>query len=187
MEKGVIWVIDDISEKRKVRQALKETEKRVSTILNAINTGTMIIDPANRTIVDVNPAAARMIGLSRDKIIGRKCHKFVCPREDHDCPIIDGLQKVDNAERTLLTADCREIPILKTVVPVMLGGKKQLLESFVDLTGQKEAEKELQRNLTELEKFYTLAIGREEKMISLKEEINLALVQLGHEEKYIIR
>ncbi len=176
-----------IYDKREARQALRESEKRVNTILNAINTGTMIIDPENRTIVDVNPAAARMIGLTRDKIIGRKCHRFVCPREDHDCPIIDGLQKVDNAERILLTGDGREIPILKTVVQVMLGGKEQLLESFVDLTGQKEAEDELQRNLNELEKFYKLAIGREEKMIALKEEVNHLLVQMGQKGKYIIR
>lgn len=187
MDQGVIWVIDDITEKRKARQALKESEKRISTILNSINTGTLIIDPENRTITDVNQAAAQMIGLPKADIIGRRCHRFVCPREDNDCPIIDGLQKVDNAERILLTADGREVPILKTVVPVILGDKHQLLESFVDLTGQKEAEKEVQENLRELERFYQLAIGREEKMIDLKSEINGLLTQAGEPEKYIIR
>ncbi|MCG8614885.1 MAG: transporter substrate-binding domain-containing protein [Desulfobacterales bacterium] len=187
MEQGVIWVIDDISEKRAARQALKESEKRVNTILESVNTGILIIDPETRTIVDVNPAAARMIGLSRTDIVNRKCHQFVCPRAEHDCPVIDNMERIENAERVLITGDGREVPILKTVVPVMLGGRKQFLESFVDITGQKAAENELQDNLKELERFYNMAIGREEKMIDLKAEINALLVQAGEKEKYKIR
>ena len=187
MDQGVIWVIDDISEKRAARQALKESEKRVSTILESVNTGILIIDPDTRSIVDVNPAAARMIGLPRADIINQKCHNFVCPSPEHDCPVIDNMERVENAERILITGDGKKIPILKTVVPVTLGGRRQFLESFVDLTGQKEAEKELQENIKELERFYKMAIGREEKMISLKEEINALLAKTGEKEKYIIR
>ena len=187
LDKGIIWVIDDISEKRRAQQALQESEERVKTILDSINTGTIIIDPESRTIVDVNPVAAGLIGLSQDEIIGRSCHNFICPKEEKECPILDHLQQVDNAERVLLAADGREIPILKTVVPVRLNGKSQLLESFVDLTHQKEAEAELQQNLQELERFYKMAINREEKMIQLKVEVNSLLQQLGQQEKYTIR
>lgn len=187
MKQGVIWVIDDISEKYAAQQALKESEKRVRTILDFISTGIMIIDPEDHTIKDVNPAAAEMIGLPREKIIGRICHNFVCPNEINDCPIIDNRQSATNDERILLTADGREIPILKTVIQVELDGKPQILESFVALTEQKKAEKELQKNLTELERFYQLAIGREQKMINLKAEINRLLLQTGQDEKYIIR
>ena len=187
MNKGIIWVIDDISEKRRAEKALKESEKRVKTILNSINTGIIIIDPENWTIVEVNPVAAGMIGLSQDEIIGRLYHNFICPKEEENCPIIDHRQQVDNAERVLLSADGREISILKTVVPVMLNGRRLLLESFVDLTHQKQAENDLQQNLNELERFYRMAINREEKMIDLKMEINHLLLQLGQQEKYTIR
>ena len=184
---GVIWVIDDISEKRSARQALKESEKRVSTILNSINTGILIVDPQSMIIADVNPAAARMIGLSIEDIVGKDCHRFVCHDGKQDCPVMDRHEKSDTTEQLLSTGDGRQIPILKTVVSVVLNGKSQLLESFVDLTGQKDAEKELQKNLMELERFYQMAVGREEKMISLKAEINDLLVQAGKKEKYIIR
>lgn len=187
MDQGVIWVIDDISDKRQALLALTESEERVKTILDSINTGILVINPEDRTIVDVNPVAARMIGLSREAITGRSCHTFICPQENQDCPIIDHFQAIDNAERILITADRREIPILKTVVPVMLGGKKHLLESFVDLTDRKEAEKEVQRNLEELQRFYKLTINREEKMIKLKEEVNRLMSQAGQRGKYTIR
>jgi len=48
------------------------------------------------------------------------------------------------------------------------------------------AEEEMQQNLEELEQFSKVAIGREEKMIQLKEEINDLLVNTGKEKKYTI-
>jgi ribosome assembly protein YihI (activator of Der GTPase) len=47
-------------------------------------------------------------------------------------------------------------------------------------------EEELTQNVEELEQFSRLAIGREIKMIQLKEEINELLDQLGQGEKYEI-
>jgi hypothetical protein len=44
----------------------------------------------------------------------------------------------------------------------------------------------LRRNLEELERFNKLAIGREIKMIQLKEEINELLIQLDQDKKYKI-
>jgi hypothetical protein len=86
----------------------------------------------------------------------------------------------------MLNADGQEIPILKTVVKVKLGGKPHFVESFVDLTERKQAEEKLRRNLEELERFNLLTIDREEKMIDLKSEINQLMKQLGKEEKYKI-
>ena len=47
-------------------------------------------------------------------------------------------------------------------------------------------EADLRQNVEELELFNKLAIGREIKMIQLKEEINELLGQLGQSEKYKI-
>jgi PAS domain S-box-containing protein len=181
-----VGTVRDITERKKAEEAIKESEKRVQTILDSISTGVIVIDPENRLIVDVNPVAARMIGLAKDDIIGRKCHHFICPRAEDDCPIIDLDQQVDNAERVLVTAGGEEIPILKTVTPIVLGGKKHLLESFADITERKRAEEELQQNLEELERFSQLTVGREKKMIELKEEINDLMQQMGKENKYKI-
>ncbi len=142
---GAFAMVTDITERKKTEETLKESEQRVHTILNAINTGVIIIDPENRTIVDVNPEAARMIGLPKEEIVGHTCHQFICPREMHDCPVLDGEQAVENADRVLVTAAGKEVPILKTVTTVNLGGKAHLLESFIDITEQKEAETALRQ------------------------------------------
>jgi PAS domain S-box-containing protein len=185
-EMGAIESIRDVTETRRIQEALKESEARVTTILNAINTGIIVIHVESRTISDINPVASKMIGLSREEIIGKTCHQFICPREEQDCPIMDHGQKIDNAERILIAAEGREIQILKTVVPITLNGEKHLLESFVDISERKEAEAELQNKLKELERFNQLTIDREFRMIQLKEEINRLYEQLDKEKKYKI-
>jgi hypothetical protein len=60
------------------------------------------------------------------------------------------------------------------------------IESLRDITERKHIEADLRRNVEELELFNKLAIGREIKMIQLKQEINELLGQLGQAEKYEI-
>ena len=186
-------LVKEISEKKEAEKSLleserktRESEERVKTVLNSINTGIIIINPQNRTIIDVNPVAATMIGLSKEDILGETCHQFICPKKYKECPIIDLEKKVDNTEGVLVTGNGEQIPILKTVVPVLLGGEKHLLESFVDLTGRKVAEEELKEKMEELERFNELTINREERMIELKEEINQLSVKMGNSPKYKI-
>ena len=57
---------------------------------------------------------------------------------------------------------------------------------MVDLSGPKKAERELKERLDELARFRRMAIGREQKMIELKKEINELLKATGHAEKYKI-
>ncbi len=122
-----------------------ESEARLKTIMKGLMTGIAIIDEQTHTIVDVNPAAADMIGLPREKIVGKICHKFISPAEEGKCPISDLNQKVDNSERILLTGKGEEIPILKTVTRIDLFGRSHLVESFVDISERKEMEAELVR------------------------------------------
>ncbi|RLF38922.1 MAG: hypothetical protein DRN12_07725, partial [Thermoplasmata archaeon] len=86
------------------------------------------------------------------------CHKNICPTEKGKCPILDlGENKIDNAERIALGKDGREIPILKTVLPIKLGDEEVLIESFVDLTKQKQMEEELKRAYKESEELLNAA------------------------------
>ena len=135
----------EIEDRRRAEDALQESKDRLKTILNSIPMGTILIDAESHKIVDVNPAAAEMLGVPSEIIVGNVCHKYICPAETGQCPITDLGQEVDNSERVLLKDDGGTIPILKTVVSVMLDGKKHLLESFTDITDIKRAKDEIAR------------------------------------------
>jgi diguanylate cyclase (GGDEF)-like protein/PAS domain S-box-containing protein len=122
---------------------LKENEKRLKDILESIHAGIIIIDAETHKIVDVNPMAESMIGISKGDIVNNICHKFICPAEEGKCPITDLGHKVDNSERILLSKGDKEIPILKTVTSTTISGRVHLVESFLDITEIRKMQEEL--------------------------------------------
>ncbi len=138
-----VGIVRDITERKRIEDELRESEGRVRTILESIQTGIVIVDEKTHMIVECNPSAAEMIGLPRERINGHVCHNFICPAEVGRCPITDLGQPVDNAERILLRADGSQIPILKTATRVKLSGRDCVLGCFVDISERKQAEKAL--------------------------------------------
>ena len=59
-----------------------------------------------------------------------------------------------------------------------------VLWSARDSTERKKAERELQERMNELEIFYRATLGREQRVIELKQEVNELLEQLGKNKKY---
>ena len=117
-------------------------------VKEAMMTGLVVIDRETHRIQDVNSAAAAMIGLRKEEIIGHECHTFICPRKKGDCPITEHHQTVDNAERILIRSDGTTVPILKTVTELTLPGGEVLIETFVDISERKKAETELSEQST---------------------------------------
>ncbi|MDO8586856.1 MAG: response regulator [Armatimonadota bacterium] len=136
---------EEIRERIQAETALRDSEGRLATILHSVQTGIIIVDAETHVIMDANPVAVEMIGADKTDIIGETCHLFVCPAEVGNCPVTDLEQTVDQtSERCLLRADGSQLPIIKTVVPVDLNGRKHLLETFIDITERKRAEQALE-------------------------------------------
>jgi PAS domain S-box-containing protein len=138
-----VTLVEDITERKKIEGINRENQERMDTIFNSIQTGIMVVDQGTHRIVYVNPAAARIMGGDTGQLIDCSCQKYICPADQGACPITDKGQKLDNSERTLLTIDGRQIPILKTVVEAELDGRPVLVESFVDITERKRQEQAL--------------------------------------------
>jgi PAS domain S-box-containing protein len=129
----------------------RSAEAYVRTILESVQAGILIVDAETRRIVDANPAALQLIGAPREVVVGQECHASVCPAERGRCPVCDLGKPVDNAERVLVTAAGVKLPILKTVAPVALNGRRHLIESFVSIEQQKRTERTLAERTRQLE------------------------------------
>jgi hypothetical protein len=140
---GYIGTITDITVHKKSEEAIAESEANLRFILDGISTGIVIIDPETHTIVDSNMAAVRLIGETKEKIIGSVCHQFICPDEEGKCPGTDLQQFINNSERVLINKEGIRIPILKSVVKITLHGRLLLLENFTDITDRHNAEESL--------------------------------------------
>jgi PAS domain S-box-containing protein len=121
----------------------RETLERFETLWRNVECGITVIDAETREIININPVAARMFGRKKEDIIGRRCHKFLCPADECACPIMDKNQVIDRSERRFINADGVAIPIIKSVAKITLNGRLMLLESFTDISPLKEAEEKL--------------------------------------------
>jgi PAS domain S-box-containing protein len=135
-----LTVMIDITARKQAEDALRDSELLQRILLEKIDAGIIIVDPATHRIEEANPYAAMMFGMPTQEIMGHVCHRYLCPAETGACPITDQHQEIENSERMMLRADGTMSPILKSVRRILLGGHEKLLETFVDISSQKAAE-----------------------------------------------
>ena len=202
----LVDVLDEMGEKiasqmRSIRKLNKDLEKRVaertaelSKLSQAVEHSpvTVMITDKNGTIEYVNPSFSDVTGYAAKEAIGQNPrilksgnHPSSFYKELWDT-ILSGktwrgeiLNRKKNDEEfwesTFISGIKNDIGDITNFVAV-----KQ------DITDRKHMEANLRMNVEELEQFNKLAIGREIKMIQLKEEINELLCQLNQDKKYKI-
>lgn len=149
---GRVWSFHDITERINAEVALGDSKHRLNIVLNSILTGVVIIDAENHHIIDANQLGAELIGLPKEEIIDKVCYNFICPFVEGQCPISDLGQSINQKECTLIKGDGKKIPILKTVTPTSWRGHSYFIESFIDISALKEAQKRQAELLGQVEK-----------------------------------
>ncbi len=130
----------DITDRKRAEDALRESEAMQRILLANMPAGVVIVDAQTRLIEQVNEHAATLFGDSLDRMVGQRCHAFLCPACENSCPVIDHGNTVDNSEREMFRADGSRLAIHKTVKRFHLNGREKLLECFVDVSMRKVAE-----------------------------------------------
>ncbi len=136
-----------LAEKQLIR-----SESQVKQILENIQVGIIIVNRENLQVDFVNNIAAEMVHVTREKILGTPCSLYMCPDcktpesgKKKVCPFINTQTAVTNIEKSFTLQNGSTLSILKTVVPFDYRGHPSLLESFINISDRKQAEKELLR------------------------------------------
>ncbi len=160
----------DVTEHREMEERLEAQEERHRVLVESVPTGMLLIDRNSALVTDVNPAAARLIGLPAEQVVGRSYREFL--PEDQNAEGVDAAMRP--SETTLRRADGASLPIHRTAAPVVTNGREQMLISFVDMTEHKRVEEDLRALVLrdELTGLYNrrgfLALAPKEIALSLK-------------------
>jgi PAS domain S-box-containing protein len=148
---GFVCVAKDVSDIKKAEEMILSSKQEIEKIIESVQVGIIVVDAESHRVREANPVACELVGLPKEAILNKVCHRFICPAQTGACPITDKGQVVDNSERIIINGQGKEIPILKTVSLITLGGKPCLLESFVDISRIKETEQKLRSAMGALE------------------------------------
>jgi PAS domain S-box-containing protein len=183
---GTVVVFRDISERKEVEQALRESRATARGLLDATQESLLLLNKEG-SIIAVNQTAARrnqqtpqeLIGINRFDILP---HDLRESRKAHFNNVLQTGNPADFED----SRDGMVFHHLYYPVQDKTGAIIGVAIFAQDITERRHMEDEMKRNVEELEQFSKLAIGREIKMIQLKQEVNTLRGQLGQIEKYKI-
>ena len=139
----IIAQLLDITDKKKALDAMRKNEERLDTILNNLQAGVVIIDAITHKIVDANTHALDLLCVSRDDLVGRECYGLLCNSSKGECPVTDLGKDIDNREYEAKDAKGNTLFLQKTARLVTMGDHPYIIDSFIDVTGQRKVEKRL--------------------------------------------
>jgi PAS domain S-box-containing protein len=159
----------DITKLRKTEESLRESEKTYKNLVDNALVGTYKTN-LKGDILYVNDALRKILEFQskEEMMVESVLTRYKNPKDRNI--LIENLKKkgrVESFEAELLTKTKK----VKNVLLSATLDEDVISGMIIDITERKCAEEEIKKRVRELEDFYRLAVGREVKMIELKEEI----------------
>lgn len=182
------YKIPGFFERKQMEEALRASESKYRTLLENIPQKVFLKD-RNSVYLSCNDNYARNLKIEAEQIAGRTDYEFY-PKQlaekyrADDKRVIESGKGESIEEQYPLNGQEIFVQTVKTPVKDEHGNVTGVLGIFWDITERKKAEKELAAKMKEIEEVNRMAVGRELRMIELKEEINRLLVERGIEPRY---
>ncbi|MGV7224620.1 MAG: PAS domain S-box protein [Nitrospinales bacterium] len=200
-----VAVKQDITERKKAEEEIKNSQQRLAQIIDFLPDPTWVVDNEGK-VVRWNKAIEKLLNVKAENMVGKGNYEHALPFYGERRPVLIDLVRnwqpeyeekylsVKKEGKNLISESYHEhlgdggiyLSATAGLLYDAAGKIAGAIESLRDTTEHKHMEKDLRRNLEELERFNKLANGREIMMIKLKEEINELLCQLNQDKRYKI-
>jgi PAS domain S-box-containing protein len=195
----VMGIDRDITERKQGEEALREREQNLATIYSTVGDAIfqLEVDKDGRYwFASVNPAFIATTGLTAADVIGKRVDQII--PEPSLSMVLERYATAIREKRLVRWEETSEYPTGTltgevSIAPVFddAGHCTHLAGAVHDVTERKRAQDALQRQaaelearIEELERFNRAAVGRENRMVELKQQVNELCRQLGKPPMY---
>jgi len=140
----------DITERRKVEEALRESEAELRSVQDAMADGLVIVDIETQRLVRLNPAAYRMFGYAPGELEGMLVHA-IHPPEDVEFTNLQFRNRLQGIFNPVSEIRCRRkdgtvFVADMNAAPITIRGRHCTMGVFRDITERKKAEEALRES-----------------------------------------
>lgn len=173
---GVSKVARDITRQKQADEARHAIESRYHTLFDYAPDGILIADPESRYL-DANASMCRMLGYTRHELIGRHAADIVDSSEIQQIePALATIKsKCDYHREWQFRRKDGSVFAAEVIATAMPDGN--LLAMIRDISERKRADQEIRTQLQELQRWHEAMLGREDRILELKREVNELLSQ----------
>jgi PAS domain S-box-containing protein len=182
---GLAVFVKDITERKLAEETLRQLQARHQAILMEIPDIIMEVD-ANKVYTWANPAGYEFFG---DDVIGKEAsYYFLGEQETYarvqplfngspDTLYVESWQRRRDGQKRLLAWWCKSLYDSE-------GQVNGVLSTARDITEQKQVEERIRQQMDELQRWHNVTLGREDRILELKLEVNQLLARLGEAPRY---
>lgn len=188
---GSIGVIRDITERKRMEEALRRSERRFRQVAENAREWIWEVD-AEGVYTYASPVVEKILGYRTEEVLGKKhAYDFFHP-DDADRLRAESLEIVGRRDAFIefqtrnLDKSGRVVWLLRSAVPILdeNGRLFGYRGADVDITERKNAEESLGHHVAEIERFNRLATARELRVVELKRRINEMACAAGQPAPY---
>jgi PAS domain-containing protein len=190
---SITWYgfISDITDRKQYEQVIQESQKKYIDLFSAMTEGCAVHElvcndlhePFDYKILDINSSFEKQTGIKKGIVVGKNS----CEAYQTDTPPYFDIYK-----EVVLTGKPSQFesyfqPLDKYfLISVFKSSEYRFATIFENITERKRAEEEIKTKVAELERFNRLSVGREMRMIELKQKINDLSAQLNLPHPYTL-
>jgi PAS domain S-box-containing protein len=149
-EKCILTIARDITERKRMEEALKRSESLFSSAFRLSPAATILSRLKDGKCINANDAYVRLVGFSRDELAGKtttELNIWMSPEERNR--MVSGLAQAGRLQNIPITLRKKDGALCSTIASaeiLVIEGEKCILSFFFDITERKEMEQELRNS-----------------------------------------
>lgn len=174
----LVGSIHDITDRKKMENELHESETQFRQTFEYSPLGIVMVG-LDKRFIHCNDPFAQLLGYSVEELIGKSIIDITYPDDqllgmNEMIAIAQGELKISQIQKRYLRKDGKILlgDVTISLVSDNEGNPRYFLAIIQDITQRKLAEEKIKSQVDELARFNKIMVGRENRMIELKQEIN---------------